>query len=72
LQLGHTQIYRQLAGILEENSIQYLNVFELFNTRVTPEEMFDRDGVHLSAPANALLAQALLETICANNTFVAR
>lgn len=72
LHAGHTQIYRQLAGMLEENSIQYLNVFELFNTRVAPEEMFDRDGVHLSAPANALLAQALQEIIREKNSFGAR
>jgi hypothetical protein len=72
LKFNHDQVYRQLAQFLVGNSIHYINVFSLFNEHADLVEIFDRDGVHYTAPANQILAQAVLEIVNSQNSLVAR
>lgn len=65
-------VYQQLTRFMSENTIQYVNVFELFKIHRKREKIYAPDGVHFTPAANRILALKLAEVIASQNAFVAR
>lgn len=60
---NHPESFRLLSRLLEENSIEFISTLNLFRENDKRFVLFDPDGIHFTALANALIAQEIVKMI---------